>query len=46
MTLLLLALVAIGLILVFRTAQQATPITIEPLSDGPIEAVEFFWRPG
>lgn len=46
MTWLLLALVAIGFILIFTSAQQATPVEIKPISDGPIEAVEFFWRPG
>lgn len=46
MTLLLLAAVLIGFILIFKTAQQSTRIAIEPIVEGPIDAVEFFWRPG
>ena len=46
MTLLLLAVAAIGFVLIFKAAQQSNAIAIEPISDGPIDAVEFFWRPG
>ena len=46
MTWLLLAVAAIGFILIFKTAQRANPVEIEPITHGPIDAVEFFWRPG
>ncbi len=46
MTWLLLAAVVIGFVLIFKTAQQSTPIAIDPIVDSPIDAVEFFWRPG
>jgi hypothetical protein len=46
MTLLLLAAALIGFILIFKAAQRSTPVSIEPLSEGPLDAVEFFWRPG
>ena len=46
MTLLLLAAALIGFVLIFKAAQRPTPVSIEPLSDGPLDAIELFWRPG
>lgn len=36
----------VGFIVIFKMAQKAKPVAVAPLNDGPIEAIEFFWRPG
>lgn len=41
-----LVIAAIGFVVVFKMAQQAKPVTVEPVGTGDMQAIEFFWRPG